>query len=145
MKAREIMTRNPEALTGDASLEEAARLMRDRDVGFIPVVDDRVSMRLQGVITDRDIAVRHVADGHNGECCVSDHMSVGVTSVRPDDNLDQVMRLMKNEQIRRLPVCEDGDRLVGIISQADLAVDAGDTEATGRTVRAISEPAEPRR
>jgi CBS domain-containing protein len=140
MKAREIMTPNPETVTRDSTLQEAARLMRDHDTGFIPVVDDRGSMRLTGVITDRDIAIRHVADGHTEKCCVGDHMSAGsIRSVRPDDDVEEVARIMKSEQVRRVPVCEDGDRLVGVIAQADLAQEA-DTERTGRVVREISEP-----
>jgi CBS domain-containing protein len=146
MKAREIMTSNPECVTGDDTVETAARLMRDHDFGFVPVVDDRSSMKLRGVITDRDIAIRHVASGDRDNCRVADHMSDGrVHSVRPDDDVDQVAKLMSREQIRRIPVCEDGDRLVGIIAQADLAVDAGDDTRTGRVVADVSEPGKPRR
>jgi CBS domain-containing protein len=141
MKAREIMSSNPDCVTGDDTVENAARIMRDRDIGFVPVVDDRSSMKLRGVITDRDIAIRHVAGGDRENCRVADHMSEGhVHTVRPDDDLDQVMRLMEREQVRRVPVCDDGDRLVGIIAQADIAREGPDDRRTGRVVAEISEP-----
>jgi CBS domain-containing protein len=145
MKAREIMTSNPECLTTSDTVEAAARLMRDRDIGLIPVVDDRTSMTLRGVITDRDITVRHVASGDRDDCRVADHMSEGqVHSVRPDDDVKQVMEVMRRQQVRRVPVCEDGDRLVGIIAQADVATEGHDDKATGRVVAEISEPGRPR-
>lgn len=139
MKAREVMTSNPECVTRDATLAQAAQIMRDVDSGFVPVVDDRNSMRVSGVITDRDIAIRHVADDHQNTCRVSDHMSASVRSVRPDDDVKDVMDVMKREQIRRVVVVED-DRLVGVIAQADLATrDVGDRKV-GDTVEKISEP-----
>jgi CBS domain-containing protein len=144
MKARDIMTSNPECVTAEDDLQAAARIMRDSNVGIVPVVDDRSSMRLRGVITDRDIVVRHVAGENRENCRVGDHMSDGrVHSVRPDDDLEAVTRIMKSEQVRRVPVCEEGDRLVGIIAQADLAVDTNDDDRTGRVVREISEPGRP--
>ena len=139
MKAREVMTSNPECVTRDATLAQAAKIMRDVDSGFVPVVDDRNSMRVSGVITDRDIAIRHVADDHQNTCRVADHMSASVRSVRPDDDVKDVMDVMKREQIRRVVVVED-DRLVGVIAQADLATrDVGDRKV-GDTVEKISEP-----
>lgn len=147
MRARDIMTPNPEALTPADSLQRAAELMRDLDVGIIPVVGDRSSNRIQGVITDRDIAMRHVAEGHGDGCTVGDHMTRSATKVAPDDDINEVMQRMQRDQIRRVAVVEDGDRLVGIIAQADLAVKTGDetAEAVEETVEKISEPARPER
>lgn len=147
MRARDIMTPNPQALTAADSLRRAAELMRELDVGIIPVVDDAQSRRIRGIITDRDITVRHVAEGHSDGCTVGDHMTTSATKVAPDDDLDEVMRRMQRDQIRRVPVVEDGDRLIGIIAQADLAVKGGDrmTEEVGETVEKISEPARPDR
>lgn len=147
MRARDIMTQNPEALTGGDTVRRAAKLMRDLDVGIVPVVDDTDARRIRGVITDRDIAMRHVAEGHDNRCTVEDHMTDRVTSVGPEDDIDQVMKLMQRDQVRRVPVVEDGDRLVGIIAQADLAVKAGDdkTADVEETVEKISEPARPQR
>jgi predicted transcriptional regulator len=140
MKAREIMTSQVECVTREDSLTRAAQLMRDADVGSIPVVDDRNSMRLVGIITDRDIAVRHVAGDNADDCKVGDHMtSDRLFTASPDDDVDTVMRTMKSEQVRRVPVCE-GERLVGIIAQADIATESIDDEETGEVVERISEP-----
>ena len=113
--------------------------MRDSDVGIVPVVEDQSSMRLAGVVTDRDIAVRVVAEGRGNDCSARDVMSSGLATVSPDDDADRVMELMKREQVRRIPVCE-GDRLVGIIAQADVARDIGSDRKTGDVVEKISEP-----
>jgi CBS domain-containing protein len=147
MRARDIMTPDPQTLTASDSLRRAAELMRELDVGIIPVVDNAESRRIRGVITDRDIAVRHVAEGHNDGCTVGDHMTTSATKVAPDDDVDEVMRRMQRDQIRRVPVVEDGDRLVGIIAQADLAVKVGNRKAeeVEATVEKISEPARPDR
>jgi CBS domain-containing protein len=147
MKARDIMTRDPQVVTPGDTVSRAAQLMREADVGIIPVVDDQSSRRLRGVITDRDIAVRHVADGHTEDCVVEDHMSEGLSRVGPDDDVADVLRMMQREQVRRVPVVEDGDRLVGIIAQADIAVDMGTDHPrdVSRTVEEISRPAEPQR
>jgi CBS domain-containing protein len=139
MKARDVMTSNPECVTRDDTLSSAARIMRDRDTGFVPVVDSRDSMHVAGVITDRDIAIRHVADGHHDDCRVGDHMSGSARSVSPDDDVDDVMDLMKREQIRRVPVIEN-DRLIGVIAQADLATSRVGDRKVGDTVEKISEP-----
>lgn len=140
MKAREIMTPDVECVTRQDSLSRAAQIMRDSDVGSVPVVEDRNSMRLVGVITDRDIAVRHVAGDNSPDCSVGDHMTSGrVHTVRPDDDVNDVMRTMKSEQVRRVPVVEN-DRIVGIIAQADIATSHADDEETGETVEKISEP-----
>lgn len=147
MKARDIMTRDPEVLTRDDTLTRAAQLMRERDVGIIPVVADRDSMRLEGVVTDRDIAIRHVAEGHTGDGCrVEEAMTRDdIATARPEDDSHQVMELMRSRQVRRVPVVEDGERLIGIIAQADLAVRERDDREVERTVEAISEPARPQR
>jgi CBS domain-containing protein len=112
--------------------------MRDTDVGIVPVVEDSGSMRLAGVVTDRDIAIRIVAEGRGNDVNVGEVMSSGLATVRPDDDLDRVTELMKSEQVRRIPVV-DGDRLVGIIAQADVAREGRDKK-TGDVVEHISEP-----
>ncbi|MGH7444118.1 MAG: CBS domain-containing protein [Longimicrobiales bacterium] len=139
MKARDVMTQNPQCVTRDDKLADAARIMRSADTGFVPVVDDRNSMRLSGVITDRDIAIRHVADSHPNDCAVGDHMSDSIRTVSPDDDVDNVMKLMQRDQIRRVPVVEN-DRLVGVIAQADLATKRVGDKKVGETVEKISEP-----
>ena len=140
MKARELMTSNPECVTREDTLQRAAQIMRDLDVGFVPVVDDRSSMRLTGVITDRDIAVRAVADGRS-DGSVADCMTAGsLRTVTPEDSDNDVMRAMRDAQVRRIPVVEDGNRLVGIIAQADLATQGAGDKAVGDVVEKISEP-----
>jgi CBS domain-containing protein len=143
MKAREIMTDNLECVTREDSLRVAAQRMRDADVGSLPVVDDRGTMRLVGLITDRDITIRHVAEEgaqDAGSCRVGDHMTGDrLHTVAPDDDVRDVLRTMKTEQVRRIPVVE-GHRLVGIIAQADIATDDFRDADKGDVVEKISEP-----
>ena len=136
MKARDIMTANPRTVTPDDSVGRAAEIMREADVGVVPVVEDAGSMRLAGIVTDRDLALRIVAEGRDSSATVREVMSSGLKTVRPDDDLDRVTELMKTEQVRRIPVC-DGDRLVGIIAQADVAREGSDRK-TGDVVEKIS-------
>jgi CBS domain-containing protein len=137
-KARDIMTANPQVVTPADSVSRAAEIMRDADVGVVPVVEDQGSMRLAGVVTDRDIAIRVVAEGRNGDTSTREVMSSGLATVGPDDDVSSVLDLMKAEQVRRIPVVE-GDRLVGIIAQADVATDLGNDKKTGEVVEKISE------
>jgi CBS domain-containing protein len=142
MNARELMSDDLKVVTPNDTLSRAAEIMRDADVGLVPVVDDPSSMQLRGVITDRDIAVRHVAERHSDDCPVSAHMtSETLDTVGPDDDADEVMRLMAEDQVRRVLVAEGG-RLVGIIAQADLTRRLGNDRAVEveRTVERISEP-----
>jgi CBS domain-containing protein len=145
MKARELMTSNPECVTEGDSIQRAAQLMRDLNVGSLPVVSDDGSHRLTGIITDRDIAVRHVAEGHDSQCRVGEEMSSGeLLTVSPDDEDRTVMARMREGQVRRIPVVEN-DRIVGIIAQADLSVNSPLNDEVERTIEKISEPARPER
>ena len=140
MKARELMTSNPECVTESDTLQRAASIMRDRDIGAVPVVADD-SRRLIGIVTDRDIAIRHVAEGHREGHTVRDVMSSGrIATAREDDSVDRVMELMKENKVRRIPVVGENDEIVGMIAQADLALDARDEKQVERTVEKISEP-----
>jgi CBS domain-containing protein len=139
MKARELMTADPAVVTPDEPVARAAQIMRDENVGAVPVVEDRASMRLRGLITDRDIAVRHVAESHAPDCRVSDELTAGpLKTVAPDADAGEVLELMKREKVRRVPVVQ-GDRLVGIIAQADVAQEQ-DPAVVGNVVGRISEP-----
>jgi CBS domain-containing protein len=143
MKAREIMTPDPDVVTPTDPITRAAEIMRDREVGFVPVVGDRSSMQLTGVITDRDIAVRHVAAGCTHDCEVEQHMTASTMStVGPDDDTSAVHDVMMRSQIRRVPVT-DGGRLVGVIAQADVAVKENRPREVGEVVERISKPARP--
>jgi CBS domain-containing protein len=141
MKAQDIMSSDPVCVTPDTLLNEAARLMEDRDVGMLPVVDGDGSTKLVGLITDRDITVRHVAKGHKGAACkVREAMSDDVTTCRTNDDVSDVMNTMANEQIRRIPVVDERDMLVGVIAQADIVRRVDDAIAADRTIQEISKP-----
>ncbi|PLS78701.1 MAG: CBS domain-containing protein [Chloroflexi bacterium] len=141
MRIAEIMTKDVQSVTGDTDLLTVARHMRDLDVGVIPVVE---GTRLVGVITDRDIVIRAVALGLDPlHTVVRDHMSPDPTTIAPTEQVSRAAEIMAREQIRRLPVVEDGT-LVGILSLGDVAVDSGKDRLTGDALEQISAPAEPR-
>ena len=125
MQAREIMSTQLHVVTSDDVISSAAALMRDNDVGLIPVVDDRTRMHLTGVITDRDITVRCVARRHGSDCRVHDHMtSSSLITADPDEDTERIVERMAHARVRRVPVIER-DRLVGIVTQADIATKMG--------------------
>lgn len=149
-RASDLMTENPESVTPDTSLADAAKKMRELDVGIIPVVDAGESRRLRGVITDRDIAVRAVAEGKDAKSTkVSDCMTAEVRTCNKNDSVEDVMRVMRDSQVRRVPITDRENRLVGIVAQADLAVDLDDSPDTRtrveETVERISQPGRPGR
>jgi CBS domain-containing protein len=133
---QKLMTPNPRTVTADATLLEAAKAMRDEDAGVIPVVDGD---RLVGVVTDRDIVVRAIADGKDpGSTKVGEIASKDLITVDPQQELAEALRLMAQYQVRRLPVVEEDGRLAGIVAQADIAR-AGDDVRTGEVVEQISQ------
>ena len=118
-KVREVMTENPVVLQKDASIVEAARLMRDRGIGDVIVVDGE---RAEGIVTDRDIVIRAVAEGTApDEVRMEDVLTGDLAAVSPDDPVERVIALMREKAIRRVPVVESG-RPVGVVSIGDLAV-----------------------
>ncbi|MFL5644150.1 MAG: CBS domain-containing protein [Chloroflexota bacterium] len=130
------MTENPHSIGHSASVVEAARLMREQHIGSLPITDDE---RLVGMITDRDITTRVVAEAADAtKTPVGDVYSRDLISVEPDRGLEEALRLMARHQVRRLPVVENG-RLVGIVAQADIALRETEKK-TGELVEAISEP-----
>jgi CBS domain-containing protein len=134
---RDTMTENPRSIKASASVVEAAQLMREEHIGSLPVTDDE---KLVGMITDRDITTRVVAEAADpNTTSVEDVYSRDLISVEPDQDLDEALQLMARHQVRRLPVVENG-RLVGIVAQADIAI--SESEKTGELVEAISEPSE---
>src|SRR5262245_16325504 len=134
------MTRNPECVTSSDSVQQVARIMRDSDIGLVPVVDDCSSLRLRGVVTDRDIAVRCVAEGKDGSCRVNDVMSGDIVTARQEDDVRKLMDRMKAEQVRRIPVVDDNNCLIGIVAQADLALEGPSDRAVGEGVHKSAEP-----
>jgi CBS domain-containing protein len=132
---RDVMTSSPRTIEPSTSLHEAARLMRDQDVGSLPIVEGD---RLQGMLTDRDIAIRAVAEGKDVKSTTAqDIASRDLVTIDPEQGLDEALRLMAKHQVRRLPVCEEDGKLVGILAQADAAM-TGDEREVGRTVEEIS-------
>jgi CBS domain-containing protein len=132
---QEAMTSNPTAITPDTTVQEAARLMKSDDVGALPIVEDG---RLTCVITDRDLAIRGVADGLDSATSVRQLASKDVVTIDPQQSLEEAARLMAEHQIRRLPVVEEDGRLVGMLAQADVAA-AGHDTLTGDVVQKISQ------
>jgi CBS domain-containing protein len=142
MKARDIMTIEPQFVTPDQPISRAAQIMRRYDVGLVPVVDSPESKRLVGVITDRDIAVRHVAEGHTQECTVAQHMTRGaIETVHEADDSATVLAAMKRREVRRIPVTAENGILIGVIAQADIAnTESIPRKSVADVVRAVSEP-----
>jgi CBS domain-containing protein len=136
MQITQLMTENPRTVATGSSVVDAARLMRDEDAGIAPVVDGE---RLVGVVTDRDIAIKVVAEGREPQSTKVDEIAAtDLVTIDPQQELDEALRLMATHQVRRLPVVEEDGRLVGILAQADVARYA-DAERTGEVVEEISE------
>jgi CBS domain-containing protein len=134
--AKDVMTQSPACCTADTPLEQVAKMMIQNDCGEIPIIDH--SDELVGVVTDRDIVCRVVAAGKNPVGYPAEHcMSQPVVSVRADDPLQDVLSTMEKHQIRRVPVVDENDRLVGIIAQADVAW-AGKAPDVAELVREVS-------
>ena len=131
---RDAMTANPTTIEPTTSATEAARIMKSQDVGSLPILQND---RLVGVVTDRDLAIRLLAEGKSGETTVGEIASKDVVTVDPQQTLEEATRLMAEHQLRRLPVCEEDGKLVGILAQADVAQSGHDT-LTGETVQQIS-------
>ena len=132
---QDAMTSNPTAITPETTAQESAQLMKTDDVGSLPIVEDG---RLVGVITDRDLAVRAVAEGRGAETPVSELASKDLVTIDPQQSLEEAARLMAEHQVRRLPVVEEDGRLVGVLAQADVA-QAGHDSLTGEVVQKISQ------
>jgi len=135
MNIREVMTPNPQCVAPGDSIQNAARIMRDCDTGAVPVVDNG---RPVGIVTDRDIVVRAVADGGQLSRPVREIVSTNIVCASPDMSTHEAAHLMSEHQIRRLPVVEN-DRLVGIVSLGDLAVKEAKDRRIGDTLEHISE------
>lgn len=131
---RDAMTSNPRTVQPEANVQEPARLMKSENVGAVPIVDGD---RLVGVVTDRDIAMKIVAEGKSLDTPVSEIASRDLVTIDPDQSLEEAARLMAEHQLRRLPVVEEDGKLVGIVAQADVAKRASE-DRTGEVVEDIS-------
>ena len=136
MKISEVMTTDVETVTADQSAREAAKFMLRVEAGSIPVTEgDRVI----GMITDRDIAVRGVAEGRGPDTPVRDLMTDHIICARGDDNVDDVAQRMSQQQVRRLPVLDEDEKLIGIVSLGDLAREARG-ESAHQALEGVSQP-----
>jgi CBS domain-containing protein len=142
MKANELMTPSPCCASTQDSARDVARLMRDNDCGAIPIVDERSCV--VGMITDRDLALRALADGKNGETKVGELMTASPCCASVDDSVRDIEQLMSDHQVRRIPIVDAKGCCVGIVAQADLARAAERDKVTEHevalVVEAISEP-----
>lgn len=137
MKVHQIMTNRPRSVAPENTLVEAAGLMRELDVGALPVWDNN---ELAGMVTDRDLVVRGIADGRDPSAStVSEVMSGGVEFVFGDQEVEEAVRVMEQRQIRRLPVLDRGKRLIGIVSLGDIAT-SSNPAFSGLALRDVSEP-----
>lgn len=138
-KVREVMTTGVSTVSPSTKVGEAARQMRDLNVGSLPVVDRQ---ELVGIVTDRDITIRVTADGLNpDEVMVKDVMTSNPTTISPDQTVDEASRVMSRQQVRRLPVVENG-KLVGILALGDVATDPESQNEAGTALTGISQPSE---
>lgn len=141
-RARDIMTESPAVCTPETTARDAAQQMERNDCGSLPVVESRNSMKLTGMVTDRDLALRILGRGQDPNTPVREAMTRNVSSVKADDDLDEVEQVMSSQQVRRVPVVDGQGRVLGIIAQADLARELRSVGAQdfSRVVERISQP-----
>jgi CBS domain-containing protein len=140
MKIKDIMTKEPTTVTPNTTVRDAARLMQREDTGILPVVEEG-SKKLLGVITDRDIAIRVVAEGRDANTPVREVMSrERLVTLQPDADVEDAMEKMADEQVRRIPIVDERGALLGIVAQADIVRKVRDDRKAERTVEKISEP-----
>lgn len=141
MNCQDVMTPSPVCCVPDDAVMDVARMMRAQDIGSIPVVADHDTQRLVGMVTDRDLAVRVIAEGRDPrETAVRDVMSMQPVTCQATDVYQQALQIMGEHQVRRIPVVDHQGRLAGIIAQADVATRLAQPSTTGAVVEAISEP-----
>ncbi len=131
----EIMTKDVRTATSKTSLREAAAIMRDGDLGAVPVVEDG---KLIGIVTDRDIVIRAIAEGRDAASPVGDTMTTELFTVGPEDFVFEAIRLMGDKQVRRVPVIDSNGDLAGIIAMADIALETEDEREIAETLEEIS-------
>ncbi len=142
MKAQDIMAKNPRCVTLRATVREAARLMKSEDVGAIPVIDDEGSRKLVGMITDRDIAIRVVADAKDATACRVEEVMTKSSLVvaRSGDSVESVMAVMGKEQVRRIPIVDENQKVIGVVSQADVVRKGNSDSRAEVAIEQISRP-----
>ena len=136
-KISEVMTRNVQVISPNATIKEAAQQMRGGDFGMLPVGEND---RMIGAISDRDIAIRAIAEGKESNTPVRDVMSDGIVWAFDTDSIEKAAQLMSEHQIRRLPVVDKDKRLVGIVALGDFAIDSSDIVPAAEALAEISRP-----
>ncbi len=140
-KCGEVMTKNPACCLPTDAVSKAAQWMKKENVGSIPVVESEQSKKLVGIVTDRDIALKVVADGRDSKSTtVANVMTHNVVTCHVDDDLQKAVDAMAEHQLRRMPVVDNEHKIVGIISQADVATRVNQPEETAKMVKDISQP-----
>ena len=134
-KLKDLMSRDVKVISPDMSIREAAREMRDGDFGMLPVGEND---RMIGTISDRDIAIRAVAEGKDTGTKVRDVMSEGIAWAFEDDSVEEAVKIMSKRQVRRLPVVNRDKRLVGIVALGDFAVESSEIRPAGEALSEIS-------
>ena len=137
LRCREIMTSNVLTTIGEMSLREAAQMMKDGDIGVLPVVEKQTG-KLVGIVTDRDIVIRAVAFGKSAEATVAEAMTSELLTAKPDDFAFEAIRTMGERQVRRIPIIDDAGILQGIVSMADIALEMEDEREIAETLEEIS-------
>ncbi len=137
LRCREIMTGNVLTTTGEMSLRDAAQMMKDGDIGVLPVVETETN-KLVGIVTDRDIVVRVIAAGKGADATVADAMTTELFTAKPDDFAFEAIRTMGERQVRRIPIIDDAGVLQGIVSMADVALEMEDEREIAETLEEIS-------
>jgi len=138
-KCNEVMTKDPVCCLPDSTVEQAAQSMKRENIGPIPVIDSEQTRKLVGIVTDRDLALKVVAEGRNAESThVEAVMTRQVVTCHPEDDLQIALDMMSKHQLRRLPVVDSDNRIVGIIAQADVATRVDQPEKTAAMVKDIS-------
>jgi len=139
-KCNEVMTKNPVCCLPSDTVSKVAGLMKSKDIGGVPIIENEQTKKLIGIVTDRDLALKIVADGRDPKSTKAEEvMTRKLITCRPDDDVESAMKAMAQYQLRRIPVVDNDDRLVGIISQADVATRVDEPEKTAEVVKEISE------
>ena len=140
MKCNEVMTKNPVCCSPNDSVVKAAQLMKLSDIGSIPIIETEETKKLVGILTDRDLALKIIAEGRNPQSIkVEEVMTHTVITCRTDDDLQKTLDVMAEYQLRRIPVVDSDNRIIGIIAQADVATRLDQPEKTAAMVKDISQ------
>jgi CBS domain-containing protein len=139
-KCSEVMTKDPVCCLPNDSVAKAAGLMKSENIGSVPVIDNEQTQTLVGIVTDRDLALTIVAEGRDAKSTnVEAVMTRTVITCLADDDLEKALGAMAEHQLRRIPVVDSGNKIVGIIAQADVATRVDEPERTGEMVKEISQ------